>query len=144
MLAVDTNVLLYAANADSPFHDPCRSKLERWRRDPSPTFLTWNVCYEFLRNATHSRVFPRPWQVEPAMRFLDGLLASPGFLLLTATPRHQAVLAQTLAELPGLQGSVLHDLHTAVLMREHGVSQICTKDRDFGRFPFLTVIDPLE
>lgn len=144
MLAVDTNVLLYAANADSEFHDPCRMQLERWRRDPSPTFLTWNVCYEFLKNATHARVFPRPWQVEPAMRFLDALLASPGFLLLTATPRHQAVLAQTLAELPTLQGSVLHDLHTAVLMREHGVSQICTKDRDFQRFPFLTVIDPLE
>ncbi len=144
MLAVDTNVLLYAANADSEFHEPCRSRLEEWRREPSPTFLTWNICYEFLKNATHANVFPIPWQVEPAMRFLEALLASPGFTLLTATPRHQAVLTQTLSELPGLQGSVLHDVHTAVLMREHGISQICTKDCDFHRFPFLTVIDPLE
>ena len=144
MLAVDTNVLLYAANADSPFHGPCRNQLERWRRDPSPTFLTWNVCYEFLKNATHARVFSRPWQVEFAMQFLQALLAAPGFTLLTATPRHEAVLAQTLAELPELRGGVLHDLHTAVLMREHGISQICTRDRDFDRFPFLTVIDPLE
>ena len=144
MLAVDTNVLLYAANADSDVHEPCLKRLEGWRRDPSPTFLTWNVCYEFLKNATHSKVFPVPWQVEPAMRFIQALLASPGFTLLTATPRHEAVLAQTLAELPTLRGSVVHDVHTAVLMREHGISRICTRDRDFQRFPFLTVVDPLE
>lgn len=144
MLAVDTNVLLYAANADSELHEPCLRRLEGWRRDPSPTFLTWNVCYEFLKNATHSRVFRVPWEAEIAMRFLQALLASPGFTLLTATLRHEAVLAQTLSELPDLRGGVLHDLHTAVLMREHGISQICTNDRDFHRFPFLTVVDPLE
>ncbi|MXY88328.1 MAG: PIN domain-containing protein [Dehalococcoidia bacterium] len=144
MLAVDTNVLLYAANADSELHRPCLRRLEAWRRDPTPTFLTWNVCYEFLTNATNTRVFPVPWQAQQAMSFLQALLASPGFTLLTATGRHEAVLAQTLAELPGLRGGVLHDLHTAVLMREHGISQICTNDQDFHRFPFLTVIDPLE
>lgn len=37
----------------------------------------------------------------------------------------------------------MHDVHTAVLMREHGVSRICTRDVHFRRFPFLTVIDPL-
>lgn len=144
MLAVDTNVLLYAANVDSEFHEPCLRQLERWRRNPSPTFLTWNVCYEFLRNATHPNSFPVPWETRKALGFLQGLLASPGFTLLTATPRHAAVLAQTLAELPELRGSILHDLHTAVLMREHGISRICTLDRHFHRFPFLTVVDPLE
>ena len=33
--------------------------------------------------------------------------------------------------------------HAAVLMREHGVSRICTRDSDFRSFPFLTVVDPL-
>ena len=59
-------------------------------------------------------------------------------------PRHAAVLEQTLSELSDLRGNVMHDLHTAVLMREHGVSRICTLDSDFHRFPFLTVVDPLE
>ena len=63
---------------------------------------------------------------------------------MVATPRHAAVLAQTLSELPELHGNVLHDVHTAVLMREHGVSRICTRDSGFGRFPFLTVVDPLD
>ena len=60
-----------------------------------------------------------------------------------ATPRHAAVLVQTLNELPDVSGNLFHDLHTAVLMREHGISRICTRDTDFQRFPFLTVVDPL-
>ena len=71
------------------------------------------------------------------------LLNSPGFQMLAATSRHATMLARTLRELPDLRGSVMHDLHTAVLMREHGISKVCTCDKHFGRFPFLTVVDPL-
>ena len=63
--------------------------------------------------------------------------------MLRATDRHRAVLTQTLSELPDVRGNLIHDLHTAVLMREHGVSRICTRDTDFHRFPFLEVIDPI-
>ena len=63
--------------------------------------------------------------------------------MLTATNRHLDVLSLTLGELPEIRGSIMHDVHTAVLMREHGISQICTRDTDFYRFPFLTVVDPL-
>lgn len=85
-----------------------------------------------------------PWTVPQAWGYLQVLLASPGIDLLTATQRHSAVLAKTLEEVPGISGNVCHDLHTAVLMREHGISQICTRDKDFRRFPFLTVVDPIE
>jgi len=53
------------------------------------------------------------------------------------------VLGRTLAEVPNIRGLRMHDLHTAVLMREHGISRICTRDRDFRLFPFLDVVDPL-
>ena len=43
-----------------------------------------------------------------------------------------------------LAGNLLHDAHTAILMREHGIPQICTRDADFHRFSFLEVIDPLQ
>ena len=49
MLLFDTNILVYATNKDSSFHVPCRESLGVARRDPSPTFLTWGDCYEFLR-----------------------------------------------------------------------------------------------
>ena len=80
---------------------------------------------------------------QAAWGFLESLVAPPPFEVLVATQRHASVLAQTLSELPDLHGNVMHDVHTAVLMREHGISRICTRDADFRRFPFLTVLDPL-
>lgn len=144
MLAVDTNVLLYAVNARSEYRDVCRRKLEAWRVDATPTFLTWSVVYEFLRVSTHPRTFPLPLRASEAWGFVRDLLESPGFEVLTATNRHSRVLAQTLAEAPWVRGNFAHDVHIAVVLREHGVSQICTNDSDFRRFPFLTVVDPLE
>lgn len=136
---LDTNVLVYSANSDSPFHSACRRRVDEAF---SPTFLTWSICYEFLRVVTHPRTFESPWRTKDASRFLLRLLEARSVAVLAATGRHAAVLARTLSELPDLRGNVMHDVHTAVLMREHGVSRICTRDRDFRRFPFLTVIDP--
>ena len=144
MLLFDTNVLVSAVNKDSSFHLPCSQWLAEVRRTPSPAFLTWSVCYEFLRVTTHSRVLESPWSPIDAHRYLSDLLESPGFDLLNSTPRHTAVLAQTMSELPDLRGNLMHDLHIAVLMREHGVSRICTRDSDLRHFPFLTIIDPVQ
>ncbi len=143
MLVVDTHVLVYAADRDSDIHDRCRTLLEEWRRQAAPVYLTWSILYEFLRVTTHPRVFRKPWSAGKAWRFLEALLPAPGLSLLVATDRHAAILTQTLAELPDVGGTLVHDLHTAVLMREHGVSRICTRDTDFHRFPFLEIIDPL-
>ena len=93
--------------------------------------------------STHPNVFQLPLSASAANEFINGLLASPTFSVLVATPQHAAVLTQTLAELPSPRGNVMHDIHTAVLMREHGVRRICTRDSDFRNFPFLTVVDPL-
>jgi hypothetical protein len=143
VLAVDTNVLVYAADLDSPHHAPCRAWLERQRARPDAWYVTWGILYEFLRVTTHPRVMRRPWNASAAWTFVAALLASPGLAVLVATPRHADVAAQVLGELPDLSGNLLHDAHTAILLREHGVRQICTRDTDFARFPFLDVVDPL-
>lgn len=143
MFLVDTNVLLYAADRDSAFHAPCHGLLEEWRRQEAPWFLTWGICYEFLRVCTHPRVFRQPWSARQAQGFLDALLATPALAVLVATDRHAAVLRATLGEMPDARGNQMHDLHTAVLMREHGISRIVTRDLGFHRIPFLSVIDPL-
>lgn len=142
MLVFDTNVLLYAVNEDSELYDACRRTLEEAREDPSPSYLTWNICYEFMRGCTHS-AFASPKRLPEALNFLESLLAAPGFSVLRPTGRHQAVLAQTIDEFPDIRGNFVHDMHIAVLMREHGISRICTRDTGFYRFPFLTVVDPL-
>lgn len=144
MLVVDTNVLVYAADADSPFHAACHEWLEGQRRRPDAWYTTWPILYEFLRITTHPRVMRRPWSAASAWDFVSALLAAPGLGILVATQRHAEVAAQVFMELPYLVGNLLHDAHTAILMREHGIRQVCTRDTDFHRFPFVEVFDPLQ
>lgn len=143
MLAVDTNVLVYAADADSQFHIPCRDRLERQRVRPDAWYTTWGILYEFLRVTTHPRVMRRPWSAKAALEFVTVLLTSPGLTILVPTTRHADVAGEVVLELPHIAGNLFHDAHTAILMREHGIRRICTRDTDFNQFPFLEVIDPL-
>jgi uncharacterized protein len=143
MFVVDTNVLVYSADEDSPFHARCREQLEQWRRQPGAWYVTWGILYEFLRVTTHPRVMRRPWSGPDAWRFVAALLASPGLDVLIPTDRHPQVAAQVFDEVPQLVGNLVHDARTAVLMREHGVRRILTRDTDFHRFPFIVPVDPL-
>lgn len=143
MFVVDTNVLLYAADADSEHYTLCRDLIEQARGQAAPWFLTWGICYEFLRVSTHPRVYRSPWTNAAAWHFVETLLTSPSLSILAPTRRHAAVLRQCLDELPEARGNLMHDLHTATLMREHGIARIVTRDADFHRFGFLEVVDPL-
>lgn len=142
MFVVDTNVLVYAADADARFHGRCRERLEGWRQQPSAWYVTWGIVYEFLRVTTHPRVLRMPWTVGKAWVFVEALLASPSLGILAPTERHPEVAAEVIEELPHLSGNLIHDANTAILMREHGVQRIYTRDTDFHRFPFVEPIDP--
>lgn len=143
MFVVDTNVLVYAADTSAPEHARCRALLEQWRAESAAWFLTWGICYEFLRVVTHPRVLRRPWTGPAAQEFLEAVTASPGLAMLVQTDRHGEVLRDIIQEVPGLAGNLWHDVETASLMREHGIRRICTRDTDFHRFPFLEAIDPM-
>ncbi len=91
----------------------------------------------------HPRVLRQPWNVAAGWKFVAALLASPGLGILIASERHAEVAGQVFAELLHISGNLLHDAHTAILMREHGIRRICTRDTDFHRFTFLEVVDPL-
>lgn len=143
MFLVDTNLLVYAADADSPFNAKAAEWLDKQRSRPDAWFLSWPIVFEFLRVTTHARAMPRPWTLKRSWSFISALLASRGLSVLVATERHSQVASVVFAEVPSLAGNLLHDAHTAILMREHGIRRICTRDTDFHRFPFLEVVDPL-
>lgn len=143
-MVFDTNSLVYAAREDSEFHAHCYRRIMEARDGALPVFITWNIGYEFLRVITHPRIYPQPWSLAEGCGFLAMLLESPSFGLLLPTEQHQRVLSEIARELPDIRGNLVHDLHTAALMREHGISQICALDGDFRRFPFLEIVDPLQ
>ena len=142
MLLVDTNILVYAADADSPWHARSRDWLEHQRARPDAWYTTWPILYEFMRVTTYPRVMSsRGAPARLGVRRRPARLARAGVLV--PTERHADVAEQVIAELPWLAGNLLHDAHTAILMREHGIRRICTRDTDFHRFAFLEVVDPL-
>jgi toxin-antitoxin system PIN domain toxin len=143
MFVVDTNVFVYAADEDSPHHSRCLDRVNAWRAQADAWFVTWGILYEFLRVTTHPRVMRRPWTAPRAWEFVSVLLDSRGLDVLVPTERHAAVAGQVMVENPHLAGNLIHDAHTAILMREHGIRRIYTRDTDFHRFSFLEPIDPL-
>jgi toxin-antitoxin system PIN domain toxin len=143
VFVVDTNILVYSADEDSPYHARCRERLGFWREQVEAWFVTWGILYEFLRVTTHPKVMRKPWTAPRCWEFVSILLDSPGLGVLIPTERHAAVAAQVIEEIPHLAGNLIHDAHTGILMREHGIRRIYTRDTDFHRFPFLEPLDPL-
>ena len=142
MFVVDTNVLLHAVNSTSPHHAKARSLLEDWLTGPHVIHLTWGIVYEFLRVSTHRAVFPKPLTFPQAMAFLAALTDNPRVEVLVETPEHGTRLKAAAREIPTVTGSRFHDLHTAVLMKEHGLFAIWTEDSDFHRFPGIRPTNP--
>ena len=140
---IDTNILLHAANSASPDHTHARAFLSETIKDRTAWCTTWPVFYEFLRVATHPKVFDKPLKRSQAMAFVENLLLLEELTVLGATERHFATLQAVLSELGHPGGNLFHDIHTATLMREHGVPEIITADTDFLQFRFLKVRNPL-
>lgn len=140
---LDTNLLLYAANRDAAEHRAARAFVQEALSSTDTWYLTEGIVYEFLRVATHARVFSQPLDWAQAVAFLDVLLGHPRIGLLVAGSHHWGCLKALLPHLTHPMGNLFFDIRTVVLMREHGVRQIFTTDTDFLQFPDLTVINPL-
>jgi len=143
VFVVDTNILVYAADEDSPLHGPARTLVEAWREGPDAWHATWSIQYEFLRVVTHAGAMRHPRTASWAWRFLEALHESPGYRTLVPGERHGEIARATFHELPDLRGNAMHDAHIAILMREHGIRTIYTRDTGFRRFPFLDAVDPI-
>jgi predicted nucleic acid-binding protein len=94
VFVVDTNVLVYAADVRAVEHQRCRTLLEGWRHQNGAWYLTWGICYEFLRVVTHPRVLRQPWTVAEAWHFLAAVRAAPGLSMSLIPAKRVARTAQ--------------------------------------------------
>jgi len=138
-LALDTNVLVHAFREDASRHAVAKHALEGLLGAGRPLALPLPCLYEFLRIVTHPSIFITPTPLGLALDALDRLLDAEGCWLLTPTQRHPQLLREVLVASKAT-GNLVHDAHIAALMREHGVADILTEDRDFLRFPGVRVI----
>ena len=138
MIAVDTNVVVDAHNADSARHQRARAALRSLAEGDEPWALPVFVLGEFLRVVTHPRIFATPSTRVQATAALTSLLAGPSVRVLSPSERFWPLLQSALEE-GEATGNLVFDAQIVAVCREHGVSRLLTSDRDFRRFPSLTV-----
>lgn len=140
--ALDVNILLYASDASSPHFERARSFIESCIAQKEVFSLGWTTAMSYLRIATHPAVFDHPLSPDEAMENIETLLNLPHARFLSEEEGFWSVYRTTTAEVP-TRGNLVPDAHLAALLRQHGVKTIHTHDRDFLKFSFLDVNDPL-
>lgn len=142
MIAVDTNLLVYAHREDSAWHAQAVAAVTGLAEATVAWAIPWPVVHEFLAIVTHPRIYDPPTPLALAAEQVDAWLASPSLVLLGETPSYWPRLRE-LVVAGRIAGGLVHDARVAALCLHHGVNELWTADRDFSRFPALTVRNPL-
>jgi toxin-antitoxin system PIN domain toxin len=142
LIALDTNILIYARRQELPQHTKAVALLRRLAEEDQPWAIPWPCIYEFLRVVTHPGVFDPPTDLNRALEDLDSLFACRSLVLLGEGSAHPGHMRRAV-EYGNAIGNLAHDAHIAALAIEHGVRELWTTDRDFSRFPGLRTKNPL-
>jgi toxin-antitoxin system PIN domain toxin len=142
MIAVDSNVLVYAHREDSAWHEPAYACVLKLAEGRDPWAVPWPCLHEFLAIVTHHRIYAPPTPLAAALEQVRAWLESPSLILIGETEAYWQRL-QGLLRSARVSGPRIHDARIAALCLEHGITELWTADRDFSRFPALKVQNPL-
>ncbi len=140
--AIDTNILLYAANSSSESFEKAHALVERLALGPDLLYLFWPVAMGFLRLSTNPAVIDKPLSPAQALSSLSDLIERNNVRTPGEAPDFLTIYRATASA--GTRGGDVTDAHIAALMRQHGVNTIYTRDRDFRRFDGIRVEDPFK
>jgi toxin-antitoxin system PIN domain toxin len=142
VIAVDTNLLVYAHREDSPWHETAYVRIAELAEGRAPWAIPWPCVHEFLAIVTHPRIYAPPTPLAAALDQVDAWLEAPSLLLLAEPEGYWSTLG-SLLQAGRIAGPQVHDARVAAICQVHGVRELWTADRDFGRFPNLAVRNPL-
>jgi hypothetical protein len=140
--AIDANILLYASDEVSPFASRARAFLDECAAGREVLCLAWTTVMSYLRIATHPAIFTSPLAPDEAMRNIEALLHLPHVRVLSEEEGFWDAY-RSLAQGGPIRGNLVPDAHLAAVLRQHGIRTLYSSDRDFRRFDFLEVRDPL-
>lgn len=141
MIAVDTNMLVAVVRTEYGHHLRARDRIRELAEGTAAWALPWPCVHEFLAVTTNPRIFRTPLTPAQATDAIDALLESPGICPIAEGPGYWETLRSLLAA-GGVTGPKVHDARIAAICLSHGVTELWTADRDFGRFPALRVRNP--
>lgn len=142
MKVPDLNLLIYAVDRRSHAHAPILRWWNRLLSGSETVAFSWAVLLGFVRLTTSPRIMRDPLTADAALDYIDRWLSLPVTTIIDPTPRHAGVLRDLLSPL-GTAGNLVSDAHLAALAIEHG-AELCSADHDFGRFPGLRWVNPLD
>jgi uncharacterized protein len=142
VIAVDTNILVYAHRAETPFHAAAVAALTQLAEGAKPWGIPVGCVHEFLSVVTNPKIFSPASTAAQALAQINAWLASPQISILHSGAQHWGILAD-LAVKAKLQGGQYHDARIATVCLENGVAVLWSADRDFGRFKALRTLNPL-
>ena len=142
MIAVDTNLLVYAHRADSEWHEPAARALRQLAASPAAWAIPWPCVHEFLSVATHPKIYAPPSSLQQALGQVEAWLECPSLVLIGEAEAYWPRLKEALTDAKVI-GPKVHDARIAAICELHGVRELWTQDRDFSRFPSLRTRNPL-
>jgi toxin-antitoxin system PIN domain toxin len=142
VIAVDTNILVYAHRGDSPFHPAAAACVRSVAEGKATWCLLWQCVHEFLGVVTHPRIYDPPSPVEVALAQVEAWLESPTVVLLGEADGYWSTLRDQVTA-GHVVGPRIHDARIAALCVAHSVTELWSADRDFSRFADLAVRNPL-
>lgn len=142
MIAVDTNILIYAHREESPHHIAAERCVRSLADGPATWAIPWPCLHEFLAIVTRARIFDPPTPILAALDQVDAWLDSPTLTLLSESETHWSVLREIVSA-GAVTGGRIHDARIAAICRQHGIRELWTLDRDFSRFGGVRAVNPL-
>ena len=142
MIAVDSNILIYAHREDSQWHKPALKRLTDLVESQAPWAITWPSVHEFLSIVTNARVYRPATPLARAFDQVEAWMESPSLHILGEPAGYWEELKRVM--LSGrISGSATHDARIFTICRLNGVREFWSADRDFSRFTGVRVVNPL-
>jgi len=142
VIAVDTNVLVYAHRRESAEHDAAREIVRAMVEVAAPWAIPWPCVYEFFSVVTNPRIWKdKASTPDQAWTQLTAWFAAPGLRLIGEIEEFASVLG-VFARRARVRGPLIHDARVAAICVAHGVEKLLTRDRDFSLFPELRTANP--
>lgn len=142
MIAIDTNLLVYAHREDSEFHEPARVALVNLAEGNQPWCIPWPCLHEFLSIVTHPRIYTPPSPMALALASIKAWIQSPGCVTIGEESDYFDILKKLAIE-GRVAGPMIHDARIAAICIQNSVAALWTADRDFSRFASLKTRNPL-
>lgn len=142
MIAVDTNILVYAHRSDSVFYEGAETCLRSLSEGVESWAIPWPCIHEFFAIVTHPRIYSPPSTLEEATAQIGAWMESPSLVLLGESDKHWETLSEFIQS-GKVVGPMVHDARVAAICFDHGIKQLYSADRDFNRFPRIKMTNPV-